>query len=130
MPDTARVLKSDDSCPALSLVDGEGDARAVAWPGVGSKLRSMARIRLGAAAQTKAMSHPMEAVYYVIGGEGQVIDAAAAAGQPLIPGSMAHIEPGTTYSFVAGDGGMEVIGGPCPPDPALYGALAVPAAGG
>jgi hypothetical protein len=120
MPETAKVLRSDESCPLLSLVDGEGDARAVAWPGVGSKLRSMARIRLAATSRTKALKHPMEAVYYVIGGEGQVIDADTACGQPLIPGSMAHIEPDTRYAFVAGDAGMELIGGPCPPDPALY----------
>lgn len=130
MPDTARVLKSDETCPALSLVDGEGHARAVAWPGVGSTLRSMARIRLAAASRTKVMSHPMEAVYYVIGGEGQVVDADAASDQPLVPGSMAHIEPGTTYSFVAGDSGMELIGGPCPPDPALYGELESLGSGG
>lgn len=130
MPETARVLRSDKSCALLSLVDGDGEARAVAWPGVGSKLRSMARIRLAATSRTKALKHPMEAVYYVIGGEGEVIDADAAFAQPLIPGSMAHIEPGTRYAFVAGDVGMELIGGPCPPDPALYQGLGARGPGG
>jgi len=130
MSDTARILESDETCPRLSLINGEGVARAVAWPGVGSKLRSMARIQLAAVSRTNAMNHPMEAVYYIISGDGQVVDSDAASSQPLIRGSMAHIEPGTTYTFVAGAAGMELIGGPCPPDPALYRELGSPGLGG
>jgi hypothetical protein len=31
-----------------------------------------------------------------------------------------HVEPGTPYRFEAGDRAVELVGGPCPPDPALY----------
>jgi len=130
MLDTARILQSDETCPLLSLVEGDGEARAVAWPGVGSKLRSMARIKLAAMSRMSPMKHPMEAVYYVIGGDGEVVDSDAVSSQPLIRGSMAHIEPGTAYTFVAGGAGMELIGGPCPPDPALYRELGSQGLGG
>lgn len=120
MREAARVLDSDQSCPRLDLVDGEGDARAVAWPGVGSELRSMHRIRLAPGAATVGLRHEMEAVYYVMAGDGSVGDPGAGDAQPLTKGSMVHVEPGTAYRFRSGPSGMELIGGPCPPDPAIY----------
>jgi hypothetical protein len=33
---------------------------------------------------------------------------------------MVHVDAGTPYELVAGDEGMELIGGPCPADPSLY----------
>lgn len=123
MLETARVLESDKNCPELPLVEGGGQARAVAWPGVGSRLRSMTLYRLDPASRTVAQTHEMEAVYYIVAGDGEVIEAGHAGGQQLVPGSMAHVEPGTTYQFVAGGAGMELVGGPCPPDPALYRSL-------
>jgi mannose-6-phosphate isomerase-like protein (cupin superfamily) len=128
MPDAARVLESDKNCPTLALVEGAGRAHAVAWPGVGSTLRSMTRFWLGPSARTVSQEHEMEAVYYVIAGEGVVNDADAGTSQPLAAGAMAHVEPRTTYQFRAGASGMELIGGPCPPDPALYRRLAATAA--
>ena len=120
MSDTARVLNSGPGCPELKIVEGEGDARAVAWPGVGSKLRSMARIKLKAGAASVRLAHEMEAVYYIIAGNGVVEDPDIGDSQALIAGAMVHIEPGTAYRFVPDQDGMELIGGPCPPDPALY----------
>ncbi len=120
MSDTARVLNSGPGCPELKLVEGAGDARAIAWPGVGSKLRSMARIKLEAGAATVRLAHEMEAVYCAISGTGIVEDPDLGHSQPLIKGSMVHVEPGTAYRFVSDPGGMELVGGPCPPDPALY----------
>jgi quercetin dioxygenase-like cupin family protein len=104
----------------LPLVDGGGSAHAVVWPGVGAEMRSMVRVRLEAGARTVALQHPMEAVYYVIAGSGAAVEPGNTAPQPLVEGSMAHIEPGTTYRFEAGPDGIEIIGGPCPADPALF----------
>ena len=109
-----------DRGPALSIVDDGGSARAVIWPGMGAQLRSIHRIELGAGASTIEMRHPSEAVYYVMGGSGEAVDVNAGEKQSLRPGSMAHVDPGTTYVLTAGEGGMSIVGGPAPPDPALY----------
>lgn len=34
---------------------------------------------------------------------------------------MVHVRPGSRYRFAAGATATSIIGGPCPPDPALYG---------
>jgi quercetin dioxygenase-like cupin family protein len=109
-----------ESGPPLYIVDGEGGAHAVIWPGMGAHLRSIHRIELGAGARTRKMLHPSEAVYYVIGGSGRALDVDEGQMQPLRPGSMAHVEAGTRYRFVAGEEGMSLVGGPSPADPALY----------
>ena len=109
--------------PELPIVEGEGSARAIVWPGVGARFRSMHRISLGAGARTAELRHPMEAVYYIIAGGGSVRDGAAADATALIEGSMIFVEPGTRYAIEAGAEGIEVLGGPCPPDPALYAGL-------
>jgi hypothetical protein len=106
--------------PELGIVDGEGSARAVIWPGMGARLRSMHRISLGPGSRTVELRHPTDAVYYVIDGDGEVGDRDAGSAEPLVTGSMVHVDRGTAYELVAGDGGMEVVGGPAPADPALY----------
>jgi mannose-6-phosphate isomerase-like protein (cupin superfamily) len=62
----------------------------------------------------------MEAVYYIIEGSGSVSDPSAVTDEDLIEGSMIFVEPNTPYVIRAGIGGIELMGGPCPPDPALY----------
>jgi len=37
---------------------------------------------------------------------------------------MIHVEPGTRYEFHAGEDGIEILGGPCPADHALYNGIA------
>jgi len=118
-----RVLDAGDACPALPLVDGDGVARAVVWPGVGAQLRSMHRIRLAPGARTVPLRHPTEAVYYVISGAGMVQDPEDPTSRPLAEGAMVHVEPGTAYVLAAGREGIEILGGPCPADPALYAGL-------
>ncbi len=98
----------------LDLVDGHGSARALVWPGVGAQMRSMHLVSLGAGARTRPQHHAGEAVYYVIAGGGRV------ARHDLTEGAMVHVAPGSEYVFEAGPQGLELIGGPSPPDPALY----------
>jgi quercetin dioxygenase-like cupin family protein len=100
--------------PAIDLVEGEGSARALVWPGIGAAFRSMHLISLGAGARTRRQRHPDEAVYYVLGGGGSVGD------EQLEEGSMVHVGPRAAYVFEAGADGLELIGGPSPPDSALY----------
>jgi quercetin dioxygenase-like cupin family protein len=119
-----RVLADDGATTGLGLVEEGGSAWAVAWPGVGSHLRSMHRISLSPGGATHRMKHPMEAVYYVISGELVVEDIESGLRHRLVSGSMAFVEANTGYRFVAGQGGSELVGGPCPPDPGLYQLLA------
>lgn len=119
-PRTVVILEAGPTCPRLPLVEGGGEARAVVWPGVGAYKRSMHRLSLAAGARTVTQEHPSEAVYYVIDGGGVVRDPHSGTRDPLEAGAMVHITPGTPYTFEAGPGGTELVGGPCPADPRLY----------
>jgi mannose-6-phosphate isomerase-like protein (cupin superfamily) len=114
------VVTSAAEGPDLAIVAGEGTARAVIWPGMGAELRSMHRISLRRDARTIEMTHPSDAVYYVIAGGGEAVDRETGEGSALVLGSMVHVDAGTPYALVAGGEGMELIGGPCPADPSLY----------
>lgn len=119
-PRMVRILRDDEQCPALPIVEGPGNARAIVWPGANAHLRSMHRISLGAGSRTIRLQHPMEAVYFVMRGAAAATDPSTGQTSDLIVGSMALIDPGTPYAFVAGDEGVELVGGPCPADPAMY----------
>jgi mannose-6-phosphate isomerase-like protein (cupin superfamily) len=115
--DTPRV-RIHDPGPPLDIVESSGSAVAVIWPGMGARLRSMHRISLGAAGRTVELRHPSEAVYYMIAGDGTVRDHDET--HALKPGSMFLVEAETSYVIEGGAGGAELVGGPCPPDQALY----------
>jgi quercetin dioxygenase-like cupin family protein len=106
--------------PQLDIVTGAGSARAVIWPEMGATLRSMHRISLGREARTVELSHPSDAVYYVISGDGAAADRTTGERNALVEGSMVHVDAGTRYELVAGGEGMELVGGPCPADASLY----------
>lgn len=107
--------------PELDLVAEGGSALAVIWPGMGARLRSMHRISLEAGGRTRALRHPGEAVYYVIEGAGSVRDADDSREEQLVEGSMVHVDAGTEYELRAADTRIELVGGPAPADPAVYG---------
>ena len=118
--DRVCVFGLEADSPELPIVEGAGSAHAIVWPGVGAEIRSIHRISLGGGARTTEMNHPMEAVYYIIEGSGSVGEPSEPGGEPLVEGSMIFVEPNTAYVIRANDGGIELMGGPCPPDPALY----------
>jgi hypothetical protein len=118
--DRVQILDAGAGCPELALVDGDGSARAVVWPGMGATHRSLHRITLGVGARTVEQRHPMEAVYYVIAGSAAAVDPSDGSRQELVLGSFVHVDPATRYVFEAGPSGVDLVGGPCPPDPALY----------
>jgi mannose-6-phosphate isomerase-like protein (cupin superfamily) len=119
-PREVRVLRAADHGPVLPIVEGEGSARPIVWPGSGAAFRTMHRIKLGGGSRTVPLKHAMEAAYYVICGEGVVRDPDNGGSEPLVEGSMIFVEPGTTYLIEAGSAGMLLLGGPCPADPAVY----------
>ena len=118
--DRVCVFGLEPDSPELPIVEGEGKAHAIVWPGVGAEIRSMHRFSLGAGARTTELCHPMEAVYYIISGSGSVTDPAEPTDESLVEGSMIFVEPSTAYVIQAGEAGIEVLGGPCPPDPSMY----------
>jgi quercetin dioxygenase-like cupin family protein len=115
-----QVLPLRGAGPSLPVLAGDGSARAVIWPGTGAAARSVHLIQLAPSSETVRLEHPAESVYYVLDGSGTVAGDGPAAATPLVPGSMVHMGPGTGYLFSAGPSGLEIVGGPCPPDPALY----------
>lgn len=62
----------------------------------------------------------MEAVYYVMAGSAEAVDPNNGLSQALVEGSITLVDPGTPYAFAAGERGAELVGGPCPADPAMY----------
>lgn len=116
------ILDGSDG-PELAIVDGDGSAKAIVWPGMGAEARSLHHLWLRRGARTVELSHPGDAVYYVIAGDGAVADRSADERQPVRSGSMFHIDGGTAYVVEAGADGIELVGGPAPVDPALYDGL-------
>lgn len=119
-PATATTMVIDGSAAGqtLPILKGPGEACAVIWPGMGAQKRSFIRIVLEAGTETRTLQHPAEAVYFVLGGGGQV----AGGGEPsrsLSVGSIVHVDPGTSYRFAGGGDGMKLFGGPCPYDAQL-----------
>jgi quercetin dioxygenase-like cupin family protein len=115
-----RVITRQDWGPDLDIVRGAGSCTPVIWPGVSARHRSMHRLVLGPASSTIALRHPSEAAYYVVEGQARVEDHDEGTAQPLVAGSMFHVGAGTAYVIVAVGDGVTILGGPCPPDPALY----------
>ena len=98
----------------LDIVEQGGTAVAIAWPGTGSRFRSMHRLELDAGGRTVPMRHESEAVYFVVAGAGRVGDVA------LQPHHMIYVPRRAPYRFEATEP-LVMVGGPCPPDPSLYG---------
>lgn len=118
--EVVQVVDVDHLCPLLPLVDGEGSARAVVWPGIGAKERSMHLFALEEGSSTVEMTHPSEATYYVIEGDAVTVDRSDGSEQQVEKGSMIFVEAHTSYVISARNGGVRFVGGPCPPDPQMY----------
>ncbi|HZQ63948.1 MAG TPA: cupin domain-containing protein [Gaiellaceae bacterium] len=98
----------------LDLVERNGSAVALAWPGTGSRFRAMHRIVLEAGGATTELRHASEAVYFVAAGSAKVNV------EPIACHSMIYVPRGVVYRFES-DAGATIVGGPCPPDLSLYG---------
>lgn len=116
------------SGPELPLLaeTATGSVTATIWPGVGAQARSIVVFRLSAGASTIELGHDGEAVYYVRSGVGAVRGETAGASnvQQLGEGAIVHIARSTNYRFTAdGGSGLELVGGPCPPDTSWFDGL-------
>jgi quercetin dioxygenase-like cupin family protein len=111
-----QVLRVDRDCVALG---GRGEVRAIVWPGMGARHRSMHSVRLAPGETGDEWRHPGEAVYYVLRGSGWVEDRTTGGRSEVRAGLIVHVEAGTAYAVTAREP-LTCIGGPCPPEPALY----------
>jgi len=123
-PNDRVVVLDADVGPSLPIVEGDGTAHAIVWPGMGAEARSLHRIRLGVGARTIEMRHEGEAVYFVREGVAVVRDADAGETHEVRSGRMFFIDPGTRYAIHADGDRVDVLGGPSPPDRSLYEGLA------
>lgn len=110
--------------PEIPMVEGAGNAKVVIWPGTGAFHRTLQVIALAANSKTVQLCHPKsDAAYYVVRGDGVVLDLATGQSQQLGEGGMVHIDANDRYQFVASSTGMQILGGPCPADESLYAGL-------
>jgi quercetin dioxygenase-like cupin family protein len=124
-PDIA-VLRDGEP---LEIVEHAGSAIAFTWPGMGAKYRAMHRIELGAGGACVPMRHEGEAVYHVTSGTAVIEELGAGGRHELPAGQIFYVPHGAGYRIMS-EGGAVLHGGPCPPDPALYGPqVARPVAG-
>jgi len=124
-PTSVRVFDSAGECPELPIIEGGGTAKAVVWPGNGATFRTMNVLALELGARTVELRHSKDCVYYVIEGEGVVVDICRGEAHALGEGNMVHIDAGDCYRLRAsGSASLTVVGGPCPADEALYASLA------
>lgn len=124
--ETVRVIDSNGNLPELPLVEGKGYAKVVLWPGNGAKFRTVQVFELLSGDRTVELTHSSDCVYGIIKGTGTVVDLDSGRSQELVEGAMLHIDASDRYRLVAGENGMTFLGGPCPPDPALYASLEHP----
>jgi quercetin dioxygenase-like cupin family protein len=117
--DEIRVLRVDRDYVPLP---GRGAVRAIVWPGMGARHRSMHYVCLPAGGASDEWRHRGEAVYYVLSGSGWFEDRATGARHEVRAGLIAHVEAGTPYAMRAREP-LVCVGGPCPPDPSLYAAV-------
>lgn len=97
-------------------------ARALVYPGMGSIYRSMHYIEIPELLETHELFHSdSEAAYYITQGTGSIKDLSTEETFALRKGKMILLDAATRYRIEAEKGEtMILIGGPCPPDPALY----------
>lgn len=115
-PEEIQVLRVDRDYVPLR---GRGEIRAVVWPGMGARHRTMHYVRLAAGETSEEWRHPGEAVYYVLNGSGWFEDRTAGVRHAVAAGLIVHVGSGTAYAMAAREP-LTCVGGPCPPDPALY----------
>src|SRR5258708_17996242 len=112
-----QVIPLRGTGPLLLIVNGDGSARAVIWPGTGAAMRSIHLIQLAPSSETMLLAHPGESVYYVLDGTGTVAGDGPSPATALAPGAMVHVGSGTAYRFVGGTGGVENLCRPRPHKP-------------
>ena len=118
-----RIFHVDRDFVEVPLVQGALSARVVVWPGVGARRASFHYVAYEAGQSSVPHSHPAsEDVFYIVEGEGSMVEYRSGrevSEQPIGPGSVVFVEPGTEHQVRARTP-LVNVGGPCPPDEAFY----------
>src|SRR5258707_13760096 len=89
-----QVIPLRGTGPLLPIVNGDGSARAVIWPGTCAAMRSINLIQLAPTSETMLLAHPAQSVYYVLDGTGTVAGDGPAPMTSLFPCAMVHVGTG------------------------------------
>jgi N-carbamoylputrescine amidase len=118
-PTGLAVIRPDEWGPDLGLVPA-GSWREIVGPSRGALRRSFYDVTIEAGGVGRALTHPGEAVYYVVDGPVTLVEqvAGGALRSSLDAGSMVHVPAGSVYSFES-QGGGRLVGGPSPVDPEI-----------
>ncbi|MET7333749.1 cupin domain-containing protein [Nonomuraea sp. NPDC005650] len=121
-----RVVSPGHWGPDLGLVRG-GSWREIVGAGIDARCRGLYAVDIDPGGSTALLSHPGEAVYYVLEGTVSVTErlAGRTADHELGAGAMVHVRPRATYTIASREG-ARLVGGPSPVDPGLGGAPHVP----
>ena len=117
-----KVFHVDRDYVEIPLVQGS-TARVVVWPGTGATKSVFHYVPYEAGQSSVPHQHPYsEDTFYIVHGEGHMVeykDDKEVSRQPIGPGSVIFVEPGTVHQVVATTPLLNV-GGPCPPDLEFY----------
>jgi quercetin dioxygenase-like cupin family protein len=115
-----RIIRPDDWGRDLGLIPS-GTWREIVGARTNAACRSLYHLELPPNTESVALVHDDEAVYYVADGQATITEHFADDGvarHALPEGAMAHVRPATVYT-IHSTNGARLVGGPCPPDPAI-----------
>lgn len=117
-----KVFHVDHDFQSIPLVQG-GAAKVIVWPGTGARLGSLNYCPYLPGQSSVVHAHPKsEDIFYIIEGDGEMVEyceGVEISRQPIRPGSVVQVEPGTEHQVHAFTR-LVNVGGPCPPDLDFY----------
>jgi quercetin dioxygenase-like cupin family protein len=102
----------------FDIVSEGGTYREMVGSACGATERSLYEVVLPPSGRVQPLTHPGDAVYYVVSGTATVTGFNADESSELTPGAMVHVAGGSTYQLSSTDG-ARLVGGPSPVDPGL-----------
>jgi quercetin dioxygenase-like cupin family protein len=102
----------------LDIVSEGGSYSEIVGMGCGATERSLYEVVLPPGARVEPLTHPGDAVYYVVSGTATVMDFNDGESCELVSGAMVHIAGDSTYELSSA-AGARLVGGPSPVDPGL-----------
>lgn len=116
-----KVLSTDTDYVNIPYIKGK-NVKGVVWPGMGSKFATFNYFEMVPGDENVPHVHwHSEDIFYILAGEGYVVDLDSGEEQYIKKGSIVFVEPGTRHTVkVTGTEPYSSIGGPCPPDPEMF----------